>query len=66
MRKIGRNDPCPCGSKKKYKHCCLRKNRDSTGIVNGKQSVGETAPEEKIKAAELPAGLSAQPETEDR
>ncbi|MFA7142233.1 MAG: SEC-C metal-binding domain-containing protein, partial [Candidatus Paceibacterota bacterium] len=21
-QKIGRNDPCPCGSKKKYKHCC--------------------------------------------
>jgi uncharacterized protein len=21
-RKIGRNDPCPCGSGKKYKHCC--------------------------------------------
>ena len=21
-RKIGRNEPCPCGSKKKYKHCC--------------------------------------------
>ena len=21
--KIGRNDPCPCGSKKKYKRCCL-------------------------------------------
>jgi curved DNA-binding protein CbpA len=21
-RKIGRNDPCPCGSSKKYKHCC--------------------------------------------
>jgi hypothetical protein len=21
--KIGRNDPCPCGSGKKYKHCCL-------------------------------------------
>jgi hypothetical protein len=20
--KIGRNDPCPCGSGKKYKHCC--------------------------------------------
>ncbi|PTB17092.1 hypothetical protein C9I57_30045 [Trinickia symbiotica] len=19
----GRNDPCPCGSGKKYKHCCL-------------------------------------------
>lgn len=22
--KIGRNDPCPCGRGKKYKHCCLR------------------------------------------
>ncbi len=21
-RKIGRNEPCPCGSGKKYKHCC--------------------------------------------
>jgi preprotein translocase subunit SecA len=20
--KIGRNDPCPCGSGKKYKNCC--------------------------------------------
>ncbi len=24
-RKIGRNDPCPCGSGKKYKNCCMRK-----------------------------------------
>jgi SEC-C motif-containing protein len=23
--KVGRNDPCPCGSGKKYKHCCLPK-----------------------------------------
>jgi len=23
-RKIGRNDPCPCGSGKKYKYCCGR------------------------------------------
>jgi len=22
MKKIGRNDPCPCGGGKKYKHCC--------------------------------------------
>ena len=21
---VGRNDPCPCGSGKKYKKCCLR------------------------------------------
>jgi tetratricopeptide (TPR) repeat protein len=24
---VGRNDPCPCGSGKKYKQCCLRKRR---------------------------------------
>ena len=21
-KKVGRNEPCPCGSGKKYKHCC--------------------------------------------
>ncbi len=25
MAKIGRNDPCPCGSGSKYKKCCLPK-----------------------------------------
>jgi preprotein translocase subunit SecA len=24
-KKIGRNDPCPCGSGKKYKKCCMNK-----------------------------------------
>ena len=24
-QKVGRNDPCPCGSGKKYKNCCLRR-----------------------------------------
>ena len=23
--KVGRNDPCPCGSGKKYKKCCMAK-----------------------------------------
>jgi len=25
MAKVGRNEPCPCGSGKKYKRCCLAK-----------------------------------------
>ena len=25
QKKIGRNDPCPCGSGKKFKKCCLNK-----------------------------------------
>ncbi|WP_375793418.1 SEC-C metal-binding domain-containing protein [Chlamydia sp. 12-01] len=24
-KKVNRNDPCPCGSNKKYKQCCLKK-----------------------------------------
>ena len=27
MAKIGRNQPCPCGSGKKYKRCCLNRDR---------------------------------------
>ncbi len=33
MTKVGRNEPCPCGSGKKYKHCCLeRDQKKSTPI----------------------------------
>jgi uncharacterized protein YecA (UPF0149 family) len=24
-QKVGRNDPCPCGSGKKFKNCCINK-----------------------------------------
>ena len=27
--KVGRNDPCPCGSGKKYKHCCMKKDQEA-------------------------------------
>ena len=27
MPRVGRNDPCPCGSGKKYKSCCMRQDR---------------------------------------
>ena len=30
VQKPGRNDPCPCGSGKKYKKCCLHKDADNT------------------------------------
>jgi tetratricopeptide (TPR) repeat protein len=29
MAKTGRNDPCPCGSGKKYKKCCLHLHESS-------------------------------------
>ncbi len=31
--KVGRNDPCPCGSKKKYKKCCLLKSESPPNAV---------------------------------
>lgn len=37
MAKVGRNDPCPCGSGKKYKHCCLRKETTSKSQALGRE-----------------------------
>jgi uncharacterized protein len=31
--KIGRNDPCPCGSGKKYKNCCLQKQQPKGSLL---------------------------------
>ena len=39
--KTRRNDPCPCGSGKKYKHCCYAK--DS---VKHEEAILEAAPSE--------------------
>jgi hypothetical protein len=30
--KVGRNDPCPCGSGKKHKHCCMTRGVKSRGL----------------------------------
>ena len=39
MKNIGRNQPCPCGSGKKYKKCCALKSplqrRQFTNILSG-------------------------------
>lgn len=35
--KIGRNDPCPCGSGKKYKYCCM--NKPKTYIKDGASEI---------------------------
>lgn len=47
-KKIGRNEPCPCGSGKKYKHCCMRaeqsKDNATTQIYSPLQHSGLNAP----------------------
>lgn len=47
--KIGRNDPCPCGSGKKYKQCCqklpgVRKKIKAKVLSGGAQKETTAAP----------------------
>ncbi|PKO62798.1 MAG: hypothetical protein CVU24_02470 [Betaproteobacteria bacterium HGW-Betaproteobacteria-18] len=45
MTKPGRNDPCPCGSGKKYKHCCLNKTVQQAGKLATRQTQGSHLPQ---------------------
>ncbi|UCE83011.1 MAG: SEC-C domain-containing protein [Deltaproteobacteria bacterium] len=46
-RKIGRNEPCPCGSGKKYKKCCLRKHEKIKDLLRGSVDFEEPEAEEE-------------------
>lgn len=35
----GRNDPCSCGSGRKYKRCCLRDKKEARGKIEGAPAV---------------------------
>lgn len=41
--KTGRNDPCPCGSGKKYKHCCLNSANESNTVRKAHEGAIERA-----------------------
>ena len=56
--KIGRNDPCPCGSGKKYKHCCLGKNAQSHEESPAQQVMGEIR--EALNSQEFDSSEEAQ------
>lgn len=38
MRKVGRNDPCHCGSGVKYKYCCLQKDQEEANASSASES----------------------------
>ncbi len=46
LEKIGRNDPCPCGSGKKYKNCCLKKH-EAAGKAGGLEHAEDLKAREK-------------------
>jgi hypothetical protein len=49
--KTGRNDPCPCGSGKKYKHCCLSVSRAVNDELSDLLSGQEFDSIEEVQAA---------------
>ena len=55
LSKVGRNDPCPCGSGRKYKKCCMAKNEESreadiSPIISDEPTVRHLPP---ARAAEI-------------
>jgi tetratricopeptide (TPR) repeat protein len=50
MKKTGRNDPCPCGSGKKYKRCCLQKDEQAQSAALAAAQAAAAAEPEQIDA----------------
>lgn len=48
-KKIGRNDPCICGSGQKFKKCCIDKIEIKRPTILGQWSIGQDAHSEKIQ-----------------
>jgi tetratricopeptide (TPR) repeat protein len=65
MAKTGRNDPCPCGSGKKYKRCCLEIDEAAERTVL--TVAAPSQPLQKIPnvAAEIAAKLAAAYDADD-
>ena len=47
VEKSGRNDPCPCGSGRKYKRCCFEKDRDRLSFSS--EVAGKTVAELRVE-----------------
>ena len=54
--KIGRNDPCPCGSGKKYKKCCLNKPKSPVDLIESDQEKQKWLEEYPVSAREREEG----------
>jgi hypothetical protein len=58
---LGRNDPCHCGSGKKYKQCCLAKDEEAARAARAK-----AAAEAPVPAAEATTPAPAGPKHQTR
>ena len=60
---IGRNDPCHCGSGRKYKQCCLGKDEAAARAERAKAAAETAAPAEAPASAPAPATPVPRPAT---
>jgi hypothetical protein len=62
----GRNEPCRCGSGKKYKHCCLEKDDKKAAAARAKAAKAEHAPAAATEEApaSAPAAKAPKPKTD--
>lgn len=56
---VGRNEPCPCGSGRKYKQCCLSKDETKARQARAKVAEKEAKAAAKSAKAEEKAGKDA-------
>lgn len=64
--KPGRNDPCPCGSGKKFKKCCGKEKKLSTRSASVISSGGAGSLLDRITAGGKMAGVTKVPSLKDR
>ncbi|RMD78850.1 MAG: preprotein translocase subunit SecA, partial [Chloroflexi bacterium] len=51
VQQIGRNDPCPCGSGKKFKHCHLGREHELAAFVNNAPATTPKVEPQPVKPA---------------
>jgi len=57
-KKIGRNDPCPCGSGKKFKKCCESKMIGKKYLAHKVESVDQTSTKISSLSSVIPSSIS--------
>jgi hypothetical protein len=60
----GRNEPCRCGSGKKYKHCCLAKDEKKDAAARAKAAKAAEAPAAPAEETPKPQSRPPKPKTE--
>jgi hypothetical protein len=56
---VGRNEPCPCGSGRKYKQCCLDKDEAKARKARAKEAEKAAKEAEKARKAAEKAGKTS-------